>query len=222
MRRSRTNFSRRPSARCILTVRCEPLDARFSGSRARLWSFPDFCRPLVARIRHSPRPTSLGSYARIAVALYDQRYLDVFPYLEDEAQWAAHTIQKERQKALERAKSSFPRSELAALEADIGTDARSADGAKVFVRFGKSKGWFTRLRKDLSGVARVERDGDRATVVTARGTRYPMHRRAGGIWGLTAFTADLADASEKATRDRIRIEGAAADYDAAKPTASSQ
>ncbi|MGZ3418822.1 MAG: hypothetical protein ACXVEF_08335 [Polyangiales bacterium] len=166
-----------------------------------------------------PEDVPEGAYARIAVALYDARYRDVFPYLEDEAQWAAHTIQKEREKALDRAKRSFPPGELAVLEADIGVDARSADGADVFVRFAKKKGWFNRLRQDLSGVARVERDGDRATVVTARGTRYPMRRRTVGIWGLTAFTADLADAAEKATRDRARIEDAARDYDAAKPKA---
>jgi hypothetical protein len=162
-----------------------------------------------------PEDVPEGAYARIAVALYDARYRDVFPYLEDEAQWAAHTIQKERQKALDRAKASFPAAELAALEAEIGVDARSADGVDVFVRFAKKKGWFTRLRQDLSGVARVEREGDRATLVTARGTRYPMRRRTVGIWGLTAFTADLADAAEKATRDRTRVEAAARDYDAA-------
>jgi hypothetical protein len=167
-----------------------------------------------------PEDTPEGAYARIAVALYDGRQRDVFPYLEDEAQWAAHTIQKERQKALDRAKLSFPAAELAALDADIGVDARSTDGADVFVRFAKKKGWFNRLRQDLSGVARVEREGDRATVVTARGTRHPMRRRTVGIWGLTAFTADLADAAEKATRDRARIEDAARDYDAAGTVAA--
>lgn len=156
--------------------------------------------------------TPEGAYARISVAIADGRLHDIFPYLEDEAQWAAHTIQKERKRALSRARATFPKEELAKLEKDLGEDAGAADGVDVFVRLARAKGWVTRLRRDLSGVARVERDGDRATVVTARGTRYPMRRRKVGIYGLTAFTAELADGAEKATRDRTRIEEAAGDY----------
>lgn len=175
--------------------------------------------PLVAGCRKPtpfpPEDTPEGAYARITVAIYDGRQRDVFAYLEDEAQWAAHTIQKERARALAAAKESFPKDELAALEEEIGVDARATDGADVFVRIARQKGWFARLRRDLSGVARVERDGDRCTLVTARGTRYPMKRRTVGIWGLTAFTADLAELAEKATRDRARIEAAAKDWQGA-------
>lgn len=156
--------------------------------------------------------TPEGAYARISVAIAEGRFRDVFPYLEDEAQWAAHTIQKERARALSKARSSYPKDDLARLEAEIGPDAQAADGVDVFVRIAKARGWIARLRRDLSGVARVERDGDRATVVTARGTRYPMLRRKVGIYGLTIFTADLADGAEKATRDRTRIEEAAKDF----------
>ena len=156
--------------------------------------------------------TPEGAYARIAIAIAEGRHRDVFPYLEDEAQWAAHTIQKERKRARDRARVSYPADELAKLEAQVAADAGAADGADVFVRIAHAKGWFTRLRRDLSGVQRVERDGDRATVVTARGTRYPMRRRTVGVYGLTMFTAELADGAEKATRDRTRIEEASKDF----------
>lgn len=167
--------------------------------------------------RHRPLPfppedTPEGAYARISIAIAEGRLGDVFPYLEDEAQWAAHTIQKERAAALAKARVAYPKDDLTRLEAEYGPDARAADGVEVFVRIAKARGWFTRLRRDLSGVARVERDGDRATLVTARGTRYPMRRRKVGIYGLTIFTAELADGAEKATRDRTRIDEAARDF----------
>lgn len=174
--------------------------------------------PAVAAIacrKPAPFPsedTPEGAYARIAVAIAEGRLADVFPYLEDQAQWAAHTIQKERKRARDRARATYPAVELAKLETEIAADAAAADGAEVFVRIARAKGWITRLRRDLSGVQRVERDGDRATVVTARGTRYPMRRRTVGLYGLTMFTAELADGAEKATRDRARVEEAARDF----------
>jgi hypothetical protein len=174
--------------------------------------------PLIVAVAcRKPRPfpredTPEGAYARIVIALAEDRQRDVFPYLEDEAQWAAHTIQKERRRALDRARASYPREDLQKLEAELATDAGAGDGVDVFVRIARAKGWFTRLRKDLSGVDHVERDADRATIVTARGTRYPLRRRTVGIYGLTMFTAELADGAEKATRDRARIEEAAKDF----------
>ena len=62
----------------------------------------------------------------------------------------------------------------------------------------------------------MEVQGERATVVTARGTRYPFRRRENGIWGLTVFTAELDAEAERATRDLEVVERAAADYDRAK------
>ncbi len=156
--------------------------------------------------------TPEGAYARISLAIAEDRVRDVFAYLEDEAQWAAHTVRKEREAALSRARTTHPHEALAPLEVELGPDARAADGADVFARIARARGWVSRLRRDLSGVARIERDGDRATVVTARGTRYPMKRRIGGIWGLTLFTAELVAEAEKATRDRARIFEAAEDW----------
>jgi hypothetical protein len=60
--------------------------------------------------------------------------------------------------------------------------------------------------------------GDRATVETARGTRYPFRRRENGIWGLTLFSATLVAEAEKAARDAAMIEKAAADYERVKKT----
>jgi hypothetical protein len=157
-----------------------------------------------------------GAYARVAVALSEGRPRDVFPFVEDEAQWAAYTIRKERLTALERARRSFPKEALAPLEAEYGADAVAPDGADVFVRIAKGRGWFARLKRDLSGVARAEVDGDRATIVTARGSRYPMRRRTVGLWGFTAYTAELTADAERATRDRLRVEAAARDYDLAR------
>jgi len=169
------------------------------------------CKDVPAPDDHTPQ----GAYALLALAIEEGRDRDVFPYLEDEAQWASYTIRRERADALSRAKKSYPPDAYADLERAWGADANAADGADVFARIGAARGWFARLRKDLSGVSRVETDGDRATIVTARGTRYPMRRRAVGIWGLTQFTAELEADAEHATRDRLRVDEAARDYDLA-------
>ena len=170
------------------------------------------CKDLPPPDDHTPE----GAYALIALAIEEGRDRDVFPYLEDEAQWAAYTIRRERADALERAKKSYPKDAYDELDRNWGVDARAADGADVFARIAKVRGWLERLRKDLSGVLRAEKDGDRATLVTARGSRYPMRRRANGIWGLTMFTAELESDAEHATRDRKRVEEAARDYDLAQ------
>lgn len=58
--------------------------------------------------------------------------------------------------------------------------------------------------------------GERATVVTGRGTRYAFRRRENGIWGLTLFTAELQAEAERATRDLEVVDRAARDYDGAR------
>ena len=94
--------------------------------------------------------------------------------------------------------------------------ADAPDGSNVFALYAKQKGWLDRLRRDLSGVARVDIQGDRASVQTARGTRYPFRRRDNGIWGLTLFTASLTAEAERAARDASLVEQATKDYDRAK------
>jgi hypothetical protein len=191
-----------------------PSRRRALQSAAILGGFALFfaCKDPPAPDEHTPG----GAYALVALAIEEGRDRDVFPYLEDEAQWAAYTIRRERADALERAKKSYPADAYDEIDRAWGVDARAPDGADVFARIGKVRGWFERLRKDLSGVARVETEGDRATLVTARGSRYPMRKRANGIWGLTMFTAELETDAEHATRDRKRVEEAARDYDLAQ------
>jgi len=71
------------------------------------------------------------------------------------------------------------------------------------------------MRKDLSGIAEVERVGQRATVVTTRGTRYPFREATSGFWGLTLFTAELVAQKNRAPHDFLLIQQAAADYEQA-------
>ena len=59
---------------------------------------------------------------------------------------------------------------------------------------------------------KVETAGDRATVETAHGTRYPFRRRENGIWGLTEFTPVLDAEAARAARDFSVIDKAAQDY----------
>lgn len=168
-----------------------------------------------------PATTPAGAYAHITVAISEGRPRDVFAYLEDEAQWSAHTIQRERRAALERARKSFPADDLKRVEDAYAIDAAAEDGVDVFVRLGKARGWFNTLRKDMSGVARIELADDRATIVTALGTRYSMRRRKGGLWGLTTFTAELADDAQRATRDRQRVDAAAREIERGRALAKS-
>lgn len=164
--------------------------------------------------------TPEGAYARIAKALAEERLLDVFPYLETDAQWACFTLRDQRKRALDRVEASYPKGkERDDLVAAYEKDGRLPDGSDVFVRWAKAKGWFQRLRKDLSGCKSVETDpadAGRVTIVTARGSRYTFRRRDNGIWGLTMFTAELVAEAEKASRDLDVVSRAADDYDKAK------
>jgi len=160
-----------------------------------------------------PESTPEGAYARIALAVADRRARDAFAYLETEAQWAVFTIRDTRRKACERVRASYPAAEAGPLIESWRAEADAPDGPDAFVVLATKHGWGPRLERDLSGVAHVEIQGERATVVTARGTRYPFRRRENGIWGLTIFTAELQAEADRATRDLEVVERAAADYD---------
>jgi len=157
--------------------------------------------------------TPEGAYLRVAHSVSEGKLAAIFPYLETEAQWAAYTIRDARKKACDRARESYPAAERDALLAAWQPEADAPDGADVFALVAARRGWEPRLRKDLSGIAATQIDGDRATIVTVRGTRYPFHRRDNGIWGLTIFTADLLAAAERASRDLAVVSAAADDYD---------
>jgi hypothetical protein len=163
-----------------------------------------------------PDHTPEGAYLRIVKAVADSNPKGIFPYLETDAQWASFTIRDARETALARVRASYPPEERRPYEDAYATLAAAPDGPDAFAILAAQRGWIARLRKDLSGVARVEVDGQRASVVTARGTRYPFRVRENGIWGLTIFTADLVAESERASRDLAVVAAAADDYDRGK------
>lgn len=162
--------------------------------------------------------TPEGAYARIVIAISEGRPRDCFAYLETQAQWASYTIRDYRSQAAARIAKAYPEPEKSVELATYRKQAEAEDGADVWVSLAESRGFIARLRKDLSGIDRIEATGERATVQTARGTRYPFRRRENGIWGLTMFTAELMAESEKAARDLEMVKRAADDYERAALT----
>jgi len=156
--------------------------------------------------------TPQGAYLRVAIAVNRGRAEDFFAYTETRAQHAAYTIRDYRKKARERVLSAYPEPERSRLAQEYAAEAAAPDGADVFALYAKRYGWMTRLRRDLSGIKKVELAGDRATVETMHGTRYPFRRRENGIWGLTLFTPILDAEAERAARDFSVIDKAAADF----------
>lgn len=160
--------------------------------------------------------TPEGAYMRVAksVAANDPR--GFFAYLEEEAQWACFTIRDARARASARIETSYPEPRRSEMLQQYGKLATAKGGADVFAMVYDERGWSRRLRKDLSGALTIETHGDRASVITVQGTRWPFRRRANGIWGMTVFTAELVAESEKATRDLAVVGAAADDYDRAR------
>ncbi|WP_437762936.1 hypothetical protein WMF27_43610 [Sorangium sp. So ce281] len=163
--------------------------------------------------RFPPDTTPEGAYLRIANSIGVNDPRACFAYLEDRAQHAAYTIRDYRRKASERIEASYPEPERARLLEQYRAHAMAEDGADVWVDMATKQGFIARLRRDMSGIGKVEVTGERATVETARGTRYPFRRRDNGIWGLTLFTADLVAEAERAARDWDVVEKAALDYE---------
>jgi hypothetical protein len=178
-----------------------------------------FGSPLVAvawTAMRTPRDTTPeGAYLRIALALSDGKLENAFAYLENEAQWACFTILKYRKLALQMVRSNYPEPERSRLIAAFQPLGDAPDGPDVFAREAKRQGWDHRLARDMSGVKAVEIQGERATVQTIKGTRYPFRQRPNGIWGLTLFTAHLQALAERSARDYSLVQKAAADYRAA-------
>ncbi len=170
---------------------------------------------LRSRAAFPPENTPEGAYARIGVAIAAGRTRECFAYLETRAQWASYTIHDYRSRAAKLVSASYPETEKAPLLAPYRREAEGPDGADVWLALAESRGWVARLRTDLSGMKKVEIGGERATIETARGTRYTFRRRENGIWGLTLFTAELVAEAEKASRDYEMVERAAVDYERA-------
>ena len=163
-----------------------------------------------------PDTTPQGAYLRIVLAVSERRVRDAFPYLETQAQWAAYTIRDARKKACDRVRASYPPDQRPALLDRWREEGDAPDGADVVALRGARRGWIAGLERDLSGVASVDVQGERATVVTGRGTRYAFRKRENGIWGLTLFTAQLSAEAERASRDLEVVDQAARDYDNAR------
>lgn len=160
-----------------------------------------------------------GAYLRIALAVRDERVEQAFAYLETEAQWALHSMLEYEQKSHALIARDYPEPDRARLLPRYEMAARAADAPAYFAAYARAKGLLTRLSRDLSGIAAVETQGERAVVQTARGTRYPFRKRDNGIWGLTIFTAELTAEAQRAARDHGLVEKAAGDYAAARDAA---
>jgi hypothetical protein len=156
--------------------------------------------------------TPAGAYLRVVIAVNRGRAQDFFAYIETRAQHAAYTIRDYRKRARERVLASYPEPERSRLSREYEAEANAPDGSDVFALYAKRYGWMARLRRDLSGVKKVEMAGERATVETVHGTRYAFRKRENGIWGLTLFTPVLDAEAERAARDFSVIDKAAADY----------
>lgn len=161
--------------------------------------------------------TAEGAYVRLARAISENQLEVAFAYLEDDARDACYTIHRSRKEARDLVAESFPEPERGEFLARYKDDADTVSGAAVFALHADKRGWTSRLKKDLSGVDRVESDGDRATVVTARGTRYTFRRQRDGGFGLTMFTAELASDGNRAARDLDVVRKAAVDYGRGRP-----
>lgn len=158
--------------------------------------------------------TPEGAYLRVVLAVRKGRLEEAFPYLETEAQWACYTTVDYHKKIVALVRGSYPEPERSRLLARYEATA-AAGGERYFAGEAERRGWERRLRQDLSGIASTEIDGERATVQTVQGTRYPFRRRDNGIWGLTLFTAELKAEATAAARDVQVIERSALDYKAA-------
>jgi hypothetical protein len=173
-----------------------------------------------AHVLYPSDRTPEGAYYRVVIAVNRGDPARCFAYLETAAQHACYTIRDYRRRARARVLAAYPEPERSELGQKHVEEATAPDGADVFALYARRLGFVDRLRKDLSGVARVEIHGERATVETARGTRYPFRRRPeNGIWGLTLFTAVLEAEAERAARDFALIDRAAADYERARAAA---
>jgi len=168
-----------------------------------------------AKVSFPSDRTPQGAYLRVTIAVNRGRAQDFFAYTETRTQHACYTIRDYRKRTRDRVLAAFPEPERSRLAQQYAAEAAAPDGADLLAIYARQNGWMNRLRKDMSGIARIDIQGERATVETAHGTRYPFRRRENGIWGLTLFTAELSAEAEKAARDLELIEKAASDYERA-------
>jgi len=171
---------------------------------------------LYFAVRYPPDTTVEGVYARIARAVGRDDPTTCFAYLENDAQHAAFTIVDYAKKAEARIREAYPPEDRDRELPRYEALAQAASGAELWTQLARDNGYLVRLRKDMSGIDKIVYAGERATVVTVRGTRYSFRRRPNGIWGLTLFTAELESEAARIARDWERIQQAANDYEAAR------
>lgn len=160
----------------------------------------------------SPFPsdsTPEGAYLRIAKSIGEGDVRSIFPYLETDAQWAAYSIFELRKKACAIIDAHYPVEARPSAGPFCQALASSSTAEEWFVVLCHRRDWIKRLQHDLSGVQRVEFQGDSAIVLTVRGSRYPFRKRDNGMWGITLFTSELIAEREKAARDEQLIESTA-------------
>jgi hypothetical protein len=166
----------------------------------------------VAWLSYPSDKSPQGSYLRVMSAVNTGDAQALFPYVETEAQHAAFSIGKYHREAHAAVGAAYPEPDRTRELERLAALANVEPGPGVFAWYATRYGWMDRLRLDLSGVAAVEVNGDRATVETVRGTRYAFRKRETGMWGLTLFTAQLVADGQKAARDFAQIDAAAKDY----------
>jgi hypothetical protein len=160
--------------------------------------------------------TPAGAYLRVVIAVNRGKPEQFFAYLETRAQHACYTRRDYRRHARDRVLAAYPEPERTRLAREYEAEAAAPDGSDLFAIQARQRGWLDVLRRDMTGIRQVEIDGERASVETSRGTRYPFRRRDNGIWGLTLFTATLEAEAEKSARDAALIDQAATDYERAR------
>jgi hypothetical protein len=163
--------------------------------------------------RYPADTTPEGAYLRLAKHLELGQPELAFSYLEVDARDAAYVMARARTDALARVRQAFPAEEARAFASSYAALATGDDGPKAFARYAEPRGWLRRLAKDVSPIDHVEAEGDRATVVTRKGTRYPFHKDRDGRYGLTSFTAELVAQAKQATRDLEVVGRSAEDYE---------
>jgi hypothetical protein len=157
-----------------------------------------------------------GAYYRVVTAVNQNDAEALFPYLETAAQHAAYSLHHYGKDSVNKIRAEYPAEQREEALGPFVPLANANEGPGVFALYAKQFGWLDRLKRDLSGIASVEINGERATVLTVRGTRYAFRRRDNGMWGLTLFTSQLSYDAEKAARDYSIIEAAAKDFSAGR------
>src|SRR5450631_3130250 len=104
--------------------------------------------------------TPQGAYLRVSIAVNRGRPQDFFAYTETRAQHACYTIRDYRKKTRDRVLAAFPEPERTRLAAQYEEEAAAPDGSDVLAIYAKRNGWMNRLRKDMSGVAHVDIQGE--------------------------------------------------------------